>query len=103
MKRIKRYSLILIVIILAGLFFSAHFFKNKEIILAESKEEIKLPPVQAIGKISVEEAISKRRSIREYKDAPLSLKEVSQLLWSAQGILLTGEEELLLLPVPYTL
>ncbi|MCD6210872.1 MAG: nitroreductase family protein [Methanophagales archaeon] len=27
-----------------------------------------------------------RRSIRQYKDDPLTLAEVSQLLWSAQGI-----------------
>ena len=72
---------------LAGLFFSDYFFKNNGIILAGSREkEINLPPVQTIGKLSVEEAISQRRSIREYKDAPLSLTEVSQLLWSAQGI-----------------
>jgi SagB-type dehydrogenase family enzyme len=35
---------------------------------------------------SVEEALYQRRSIREYKDEPLTLKEVSQLLWAAQGI-----------------
>jgi len=35
---------------------------------------------------SVEEALSKRRSVREYRDAPLTLNEVAQLLWSAQGI-----------------
>lgn len=86
MKKIKRYSLIFIVIIFVGLFFSGYFFKNKKIILAESKEEIKLPPIQTVGKISVEEVISRRRSVREYKDEALSLKEVSQLLWSAQGI-----------------
>jgi len=86
MRRIKRYFLILIVIILAGLFFSEYLFKNKKIILAQGKEEIKLPSIQTIGKLSVEEAISKRRSVREYKDGALSLKEVSQLLWSAQGV-----------------
>lgn len=86
MKRIKRYFLILSVIVLIGLFFGGYFFKSKEIILAQGKEGIKLPSVQTIGRLSVEEAISKRRSVREYKDAPLSLKEVSQLLWSAQGV-----------------
>ncbi|MFA4888549.1 MAG: SagB/ThcOx family dehydrogenase [Candidatus Omnitrophota bacterium] len=75
-----------IVIILAGLFFSGYFFKNKEIILAQGKEEIKLPSIQTTGKLSVEEAISKRRSVREYKDKALSLKEVSCLLWAASGI-----------------
>jgi SagB-type dehydrogenase family enzyme len=86
MRRIKKYFLILSVVILAGLFFSGYFFKNKGIILAESKEEIKLPSIQTIGRLSVEEAISKRRSVREYKDEPLSLKEVSCLLWAASGI-----------------
>jgi len=86
MERIKRYFLILIIIMLVSLFFSGYFFKSKEIILAESKEEIRLSPIQTIGKISVEETISKRRSVRGYKDEPLSLKEVSQLLWSASGI-----------------
>ncbi len=47
---------------------------------------IKLPPPQLQGEISVEEAISKRRSIRDYLTLPLTLKELSQLLWAAQGI-----------------
>jgi len=35
---------------------------------------------------SVEEALRSRRSVRTYSSAPLSLSEVSQLLWAAQGI-----------------
>ena len=35
---------------------------------------------------SVEKAMRGRRSIRSYSDAPLTLAEVSQLLWAAQGI-----------------
>ena len=38
------------------------------------------------SELSVEEAIKQRRSIREYKDKPLTLKEIGQLLWAAQGI-----------------
>jgi SagB-type dehydrogenase family enzyme len=34
----------------------------------------------------LEEAISKRRSRREFKDSPLTLEQVSQILWAAQGI-----------------
>jgi len=38
------------------------------------------------GKISLEEAINKRRSVRSFSDKPLSGEEISQLLWAAQGI-----------------
>jgi SagB-type dehydrogenase family enzyme len=35
---------------------------------------------------SIEKALLKRRSVREYKNEALSLGELSQLLWAAQGI-----------------
>lgn len=38
------------------------------------------------GNISLEDAISKRRSWRSYSDSPLSSSDISQLLWAAQGI-----------------
>jgi SagB-type dehydrogenase family enzyme len=36
--------------------------------------------------MSVEKALRKRRSVREFLKAPLTLAEISQLLWAAQGI-----------------
>lgn len=59
-----------------------------EIPVSEEKKvgTIKLPDPVLKGSISVEEAISKRRSVREYKDEPLRLEELGQLLWAAQGI-----------------
>lgn len=36
--------------------------------------------------MSVEEAIARRRSVREYSNKPISLAQLSQLLWAAQGI-----------------
>ena len=51
---------------------------------------IKLPPPNPQGKISVEAAISKRRSVRRFRVQPLSLAQLSQLLWSAQGITGSG-------------
>ncbi|MCX7785284.1 MAG: SagB/ThcOx family dehydrogenase [candidate division WOR-3 bacterium] len=56
------------------------------IIVVEAKEvRMKLPKPRFSGSVSVEEAMLKRRSIRSYKDEALTLEEVSQLLWSAQG------------------
>jgi len=53
---------------------------------AEPLKTIKLPEPRLDGEMSFESALQKRRSVREYTDEPLTLKEVSQLLWSAQGI-----------------
>ena len=47
---------------------------------------VDLPPPETTGVMSVEEAIARRRSIRSYTDEPLSLQDISQLVWSAQGI-----------------
>jgi len=58
---------------------------NKEgFIVKDSK--ILLPYPKLKGNMSVEEAIAFRRSIREYKDEPLTISQLSQLLWAAQGI-----------------
>ena len=47
---------------------------------------MKLPQPKTEGVVSVEEALSGRRSIREYSHQALSLQEVGQILWAAQGI-----------------
>jgi SagB-type dehydrogenase family enzyme len=47
---------------------------------------IKLPSPQLKGKVSLEETILRRRSIRRYSKEPLHLSQLSQILWSAQGI-----------------
>lgn len=47
---------------------------------------IALPTPDTRGTQPLETTLSKRRSIRKYKDSALTLPEVSQLLWAAQGI-----------------
>jgi hypothetical protein len=59
---------------------------------------IKLPPPRLRGEMSVEEAILKRRSRREYLDKPLKLEDLAQLLWSAQGITDPSQWVALLVP-----
>lgn len=48
--------------------------------------EILLPKPEKFGKVSIEETLSKRRTIRNYSKEPIQLKELGQLLWAAQGI-----------------
>jgi SagB-type dehydrogenase family enzyme len=52
---------------------------------------IKLPSPQLKGKVSLEETILRRRAVRRYRREPLDLSQLSQILWSAQGI--TGTRE----------
>ena len=47
---------------------------------------IKLPEPHIDSSFSIERALLKRRSKREYLDVPLTLIEVSQLFWAAQGV-----------------
>ncbi len=50
------------------------------------KGEITLPSPRYSSNVSIEEALLKRRSIREYQDKPVSLQQVAQILWAVQGI-----------------
>lgn len=48
-------------------------------------EEVPLP-TPGRGEMSLEEALSRRRSIRQFTDEGLTLAEISQLLWAGQGV-----------------
>ena len=50
------------------------------------KGEVALPKPITAGTVSVEEALERRASIRNYTDQPITMQQVSQLLWAAQGI-----------------
>ena len=47
---------------------------------------IELPPPQHKGPVSLQAVLQARRSVRSYTRAPLTLEEVAQLAWSAQGV-----------------
>lgn len=50
-----------------------------------TRGRVKLPAPRTEGDISLEQSLLKRRSIRKFSDDPLSLSELGQLLWAAQG------------------
>jgi len=47
---------------------------------------VPLPAPHRTGTVSVEAALASRRSVRAYDGKPLTLAEVGQLFWAAQGI-----------------
>ena len=47
--------------------------------------EITLPPPRLKGPVSVEEALARRRSVRQFAPRELTMAEISQLAWAALG------------------
>ena len=46
---------------------------------------MKLPEPRYDSEVSIEQSLLQRRSIRDYSDEPLTLKELSQLLWAGKN------------------
>src|SRR5512147_3222040 len=49
-------------------------------------DSVSLPSPRPTSAVSLEEALARRRSVRDFADAGLSLEDTAQLLWAAQGI-----------------
>jgi SagB-type dehydrogenase family enzyme len=60
--------------------------ENTQKMPEHASEKIKLPEPKYSGVMSVEEALMMRRSVRVFKEGPVMLAELSQLLWAAQGM-----------------
>ncbi len=88
MNKTKKYAFLIAVVMLCMMTgFALSQSNGMTNTMPEYKSEtIKLPEPAQDSNTSIEEAILKRRSVRTYKDSPLTLKEISQLLWAAQGI-----------------
>jgi hypothetical protein len=56
-------------------------YQSREILLT-----VDLPQAEISSNMSVDEAIQNRRSVRSFSTTSLTLQDVSQLLWAAQGI-----------------
>jgi SagB-type dehydrogenase family enzyme len=50
------------------------------------RNTVDLPAPRRDSAYSLERSLSERRSVREFKQAALTLAEISQLLWAAQGV-----------------
>lgn len=90
MNKIKKYTLISTIIVICSVIGIYVMLppaneQNKAISRYETGI-IGLPEPGYDSETSIEKALLERRSIRDYKDESLTLTEVSQLLWAAQGI-----------------
>lgn len=69
------------IIFFLGYTFTSKSFNKK----SSGGGKMKLPQPETKGKISVEKAISERKSIRNFKNSPISLTQLSQIAWVAAG------------------
>ncbi|MFP4664834.1 MAG: SagB/ThcOx family dehydrogenase [Bacteroidales bacterium] len=91
----KTKIIIIMLASIAGIGFIGHFglrqpLEKEEmggsVHLSMSDKIVELPEPDYQSNRSLEKVLLQRRSRREYKDKALSLSEISQLLWAAQGI-----------------
>lgn len=82
--RTLRKSLLLLTVTTA--LFSGCTLINPPEALAEPEGLLVLPKPRGESDVSVEQALQSRRSVRAFEPKPLTLAEVSQLLWAAQGV-----------------
>lgn len=57
-----------------------------EVAASPPPQEMALPEPRVQGQLSLEETLAQRRSVRSFTEQELTLEEISQLLWAAQGL-----------------
>lgn len=89
MKVLKSIGLVLIIGLIMGLVW---WNSNCDARVKRTKvKDIKLPQAKQTGKMSLEEALAKRRSIRKFKPDKLTQEQIAQLLWAANGVNRPGQ------------
>ena len=85
--RFQRVCLFCLVVILISSFIGCDQTSPVQPESPEQGEQltVMLPEPRYESDVSIEESILSRRSTRSYSGEPLTLQEVSQLLWAAQG------------------
>jgi SagB-type dehydrogenase family enzyme len=86
MKKTIATTILVLLAFLAMLFQPCIGLRSARAQEANPKAAIDLPPPLFDGPMSLEKALLERRSVRAYKDEPLTLADISQILWAAQGI-----------------
>jgi len=90
-KQNKKMVVIMLVFLLAVIIFASLTKRvGKEVEGIEKTEKISLPKEFIKGNLTVFDSIKTRRSIREYSEKPITLKELSTLLFATQGITSTN-------------
>ena len=82
MRRIPAVLLFTLVGTVCG---CSHVTRATEV-AAPHPTSVALPDVRTRGPVSLEQTLAHRRSVRRFTNEPLTLQEISQLLWAAQGI-----------------
>lgn len=77
-------------LVVAALVYVFRAGADGEAALVGEPAAIRLPEPRRSSEVSVEQSLLSRRSVRTYKDAPLAMSEIGQLLWAAQGITGSG-------------
>lgn len=85
MRRLSFFACV--VMVAAGLVLGVCLLGSAEVLPAAAPgQEMDLPEPELEGGLSLEEALAGRRSVREFTGEALTLEEISQLFWAAQGI-----------------
>jgi len=58
----------------------------REVAASPPPGEMALPEPRLQGELSLEETLAQRRSVRSFTEEELTLEEIAQLLWAAQGM-----------------
>lgn len=82
----KKSVMIVSVAALAALLMAIMALSDESGKAAASASVVNLPEPRTDGGISVEKALQERRSIRSFTNESLTLEQVSELCWAAQGV-----------------
>lgn len=84
--KLFRIIAIILIMIISLILLVIPKMTNGEVNQMIQLKELKLPEPSLKGKKSLEEVLFRRRSVRNFKSEILLIEEISQLLWSTQGI-----------------